>query len=295
MQKNEKFKDVFLNEYGYYELEKLMDAEEHRRIFEEEYFQNSMSNYEKVYSDNELLWIENKLEQKQRMLEKYLKKERPSILDIGCGEGFVLSYFKKRGYDITGIDYSLYGVNQHNPQIIQYVHQGDCEEIIPKFISEGRKFDIINMDSVLDMMLHPKNILGLLGEIMEENGVLLIKVANNYSMLQTYLYEKGRLADTYWLDKQGHPSYFNREGLIRLLQAFGYSCLDTFGESFIDLNLLNEDTNYYEKKDAGKNCYKAKVELENIMHRISPEKSLEVFRILGEMGLGREIIGIFRK
>ena len=30
------------------------------------------------------------------------------------------------------------------------------------------------------------------------------------------------------------------------------------------------------------------------MHGISPEKTLEVFRILGEMGLGRKVICLFR-
>jgi L-fucose mutarotase/ribose pyranase (RbsD/FucU family) len=32
-----------------------------------------------------------------------------------------------------------------------------------------------------------------------------------------------------------------------------------------------------------------------MFHEISPEKSLELFRILGDMGFGREIIGVFKK
>lgn len=286
-----------LNEYGYYELMEPPTAEERKKVFEQEYFQNSMSSYEQIYTEEELKYFENKLEQKEMMLRARLPKgkERFSLLDIGCGEGFALAYFKRKGCAVQGIDFSVYGVETHNPQVRENMVQGDCEEILPQWVQEGRQFDVINMDSVLDMAVHPKNILNLCRSLLHDTGILLIKAANNYSFLQRYLLEKKKLSDTYWLDKSGHPSYFNSAGLVNLLDDMGYQCLDIFGESFIDLNLLNENTNYYEHKETGKSCYLAKVELENMMHSISPEKTLEVFRLLGEMGFGREIIGIFKK
>ncbi len=292
----QEFKGVFLNEYGYYELVNPPTAEERKKVFESEYYQNSMSSYEQVYTKEELKYFENKLEQKEFMLRSQFPKEKENytLLDIGCGEGFALAHFKKSGFEVTGIDFSTYGISHHNPEVVDCMIAGDCEEILPTFIEQGRKFDIINMDSVLDMMVNPKKILTLCREILTEEGVLLIKVANNYSLLQQHLLEEGKLSDTHWLDQEGHPSYFNREGLIHLLNDYGYECLDTFGESFIDLNLVNDDTNYYEKAGVGKNCYWAKVDLENFMHQLSMEKTLEVFRILGEMGLGREVIGLFR-
>lgn len=286
-----------MNKYGYYELINPPTVEEREKEFREAYFQNSMSSYEQTYTKDELEYFENKLIQKELMLKTHLPEmdRKLKFLDIGCGEGFALAYFKRQGYDVTGIDFSTYGVNCHNPEVSDCLLQGDSEKLLPMLINEGKKFDIINMDSVLDMMVHPQKILELCREALYENGLLLIKVANNYSVLQKRLLEKKKLSDTYWLDKGGHPSYFNRQGLINLLEAYGYECLDTFGESFIDFNLINDDTNYYEKKGVGKNCYWAKVELENLMHEISPEKSLEVFRTLGEMGLGRELIGIFKR
>lgn len=45
----------------------------------------------------------------------------------------------------------------------------------------------------------------------------------------------------------------------------------------------------------GKDGYKARIQLEKMMNDISPEKSLEIFRLLGQMGFGREIIGVFKK
>lgn len=286
-----------MNEYGYYELEKPPTAEERKKVFEQEYYQNSMSSYEQAYGEAELKYFENKLEQKEMMLRAQFPKEKEqfSLLDIGCGEGFALAYFKRKGFEVQGIDFSVYGVEKHNPQVKEDMIQGDCEEILPQLIREGKQFDIINMDSVLDMAVHPKHILNLCRSLLDDTGVMLIKVANNYSLLQQHLLAEKKLSDTYWLDKSGHPSYFNRTGLINLLDDAGYQCLAAFGESFIDFNLLNENTNYYERKEVGKSCYLAKIDLENLMHGISPEKTLEIFRLLGELGFGREIIGIFKK
>ena len=59
--------------------------------------------------------------------------------------------------------------------------------------------------------------------------------------------------------------------------------------SFIDFNLANQDTNYYEKQGVGKNCYRAHVDIENFMHALSVEKSVEVFRGNGSDGDWQEI------
>ena len=46
---------VFLNKYGFYELKDKPTAEERRRVFENEYYQEGLSiSYEKKYSDEQL-------------------------------------------------------------------------------------------------------------------------------------------------------------------------------------------------------------------------------------------------
>ena len=70
-----KFDEVLFNEYGYYELEHPLKPEEIRRIFEEEYFQNSMSNYEQLYDEDELKFFENKMMQKE-LRSKHIFRKR---------------------------------------------------------------------------------------------------------------------------------------------------------------------------------------------------------------------------
>lgn len=52
--------------------------------------------------------------------------------------------------DVFLNEYGYYELENPPTVDMEYVIQGDCEEILPKFITEGKKFDIINMDSVLD-------------------------------------------------------------------------------------------------------------------------------------------------
>lgn len=290
------FDKVFLNEYGYYELKQKPSMEERRKEFEEAYYQQSESTYEQQYSEEEQRFFRNKLEQKKIILERNLNRacKGLSLLDIGCGEGFVLDYFYGCGMQVLGIDFSEWAIRHHHPQMLPFFRRGDCTLILSELKAQNQHFDVINMDAALDMMLEPAKVIGLCKAVLAENGILLIKVANNYSRLQQTLLETGQLKAEYWLDDPGHPSYFNREGLCRFLEAQGLQCVDFYGESFIDFHLLNPLTNYYEHGEVGKDCYRAKIQLENMMHEISPEKSLEVFRHLGELGFGREIIGVFR-
>lgn len=193
------FEKVFKNQYGYYELKKRPTAEERQAEFENEYFQNSMSSYEQQYEPAELVFFENKLKQKQYLIEQHAGAGAKRFLDIGCGEGFAISHFDKAGYEVTGMDYSHYGVSKHNPHMADKVIYGDCYRLVADAAREGLKWDIINMDAVLDMVLNPKELIEKCDAILAEEGIFFIKVANNYSDLQIKLINEGKLKRDYWL------------------------------------------------------------------------------------------------
>lgn len=294
----EKFMDVFLNEYGFFELKRKPTVEQQKKIFEEKYYQEGLSvSYEKKYSEEQLKNSDFKLQQKEILIKKYVtySQERLSLLDIGCGEGFFVKYFEKKGYEVYGIDYSIYGVRTQNPDIERLIYQGDSSEILKKFIEENRKFDVINMDSVLDMMVDPEETLRLCQQILSDRGVLIVKVANNYSELQREFLKRKKLSKEFWLDNPGHPFYFNRKGFEKFFNVHSFDMVDIYGESFIEFNLFNDLTNYYENPSVGKACYNAKIQSENYLYNISLKKMMEIQHIFGEMGIGRELIGVFKK
>ena len=62
--------------------------------------------------------------------------------------------------------------------------------------------------------------------------------------------------------------------LIALMEDHGMECLDFYGDTFVDLQLLNPYSNYYEKPKTGHAAHQAAVRMENLLHEISPERTV---------------------
>lgn len=268
LEKKDIYKPVCLNKYGYYELRRQNTREERNANFEEHYFQDySGVTYEKVeYPPEELKFLNNQIEERAYVIEQNLAKTGISgdysLLDIGCGEGFLLQYFHDKGKKVKGIDIGSYALEHFHPSLLPFFEKGDMETLLP---------------------------------VMAERSILVIKVANNYSNLQRMLLQKGEMKEEYWLDDPDHTGYFNREGMIARLEANGFERMDFYGDTFVDFQLLNPFSNYYEKPETGKAAHKTAVCLENMLHDISIERTVEIYRMLGDMGFGREIVGVFKK
>lgn len=256
--------------------------------------------YEKVeYPPEELRFLHNQIEERAYVIEQNLAKmgkgKAYSLLDIGCGKGFLLQFFHDRGKRVKGIDIGSYALSHFHPEMLPFFEQGDMEALLPAMAKRGEIFDVVNMDRVLDMVDDVDVCLDKIKEIMSDQSILVIKVANNYSGLQRMLLQKGEMKEEYWLDDPDHTGYFNREGMIARLSANGFECLDFYGDTFVDFQLVNPFSNYYEKPETGKAAHKTSVCLENLFHDISMERTVEVYRMLGDMGFGREIVGVFKK
>lgn len=301
LEKKDIYKPVFLNKYGYYELRRKNTKEERDENFEEHYFQEyAGATYEKVeYPPEELRFLHNQIEERAYVIEQNLAKmgkgKDYSLLDIGCGEGFLLQFFHDRGKKVKGIDIGAYALSHFHPEMLSFFEQGDMEALLPVMAKRGEVFDVINMDRVLDMVDDVDICLEKIKEVMGDQSILVIKVANNYSGLQRMLLQKGEMKEEYWLDDPDHTGYFNREGMIARLSANGFECLDFYGDTFVDFQLVNPFSNYYEKPETGKAAHRTAVCLENLFHDISMERAVEVYRMLGDMGFGREIVGVFKK
>jgi hypothetical protein len=151
------------------------------------------------------------------------------------------------------------------------------------------------MDNLLEHVTRPKHLLEQVKLLLNGKGVVIIKVPNDFSALQKYFFEHGIISKPHWVDSLDHISYFNKDGLINLCKAAGFKCVDFLSDQLIEFSALNPNTNYFENKGVGKSCHFARIAQENYLHGISPMKTIEMYRILGDMGVGRQIIGIFKK
>ncbi|MDE7431476.1 MAG: class I SAM-dependent methyltransferase [Lachnospiraceae bacterium] len=281
------------NQYGYYEKIDMSDAIEFNEMYAEKFYQGNAgtTSYNHEYTEQELRNFVRNAAKKELVIGKLLNtSEKKSFLDIGCGEGYVLDYFYKKGWDITGMDLSEYGLLAHNPHIRNFLLQGDCNKWLEDMIKQGIKYDVINCDLYLECNTNPLKTLNNIKSVIKSNsGIAIIRVGNCLSPLHKQLLKQGILHEETWFDRIGNFSYFGKESLKNLLESSGYECIEWYGDTFVDFNLINPIANYYDVKGIGEICYKAMLDIEDIMESVSLEKMVEVEKIMGDMGFGRHI------
>lgn len=290
-------KDVVVkNRFGFYELKNKPLEKDLDDYYSKVYYQNSKGNYAKVYSDIEMLHKENTFIRKHTIIESMadLDNHSKNFLDIGCGEGWALAFFSRKGWEVTGIDYSDHGLKQQNPDCLDQSIIGNMSEVLLELAEDEKKFDVIWLDNVLEHALDPIILLNQVTKLLAHDGVLVIEVPNDFSTIQMYLLEKQHIVDPFWIAIPDHISYFNKEGLLNLCSEIGLKAEKVISDFPIDMNLFNKNTNYIQNKSIGKDCHLARVEIENLLNDISPEHVTEIYQLLGEMGLGRNITGFFK-
>jgi 2-polyprenyl-3-methyl-5-hydroxy-6-metoxy-1,4-benzoquinol methylase len=287
-------KKVSKNQYGFFELEEKPTAEYVKKYFEKTYFQNNCSKtYAQAYSKEEITWIKNNLKMARQMINsvKDIGIGGHKFLDVGCGEGWALQYFHEQGWDVSGIDVSSFGIENHNPAMLNYFQKGDVYESLERF--EGQKYDVVWLSNVLQLVLDPVLLLKMIVKVMSPNGILFIQVSNNFSKIQQKLLEENYIDDDFWVVPLDHFSYFNKEGLDNLCASVGLKNELTISDFPIDFNLFNPDTNYVNDKSKGRNVHLARVAIENLFAEISISKTINLYKALVEMGLGRSIVSVF--
>jgi 2-polyprenyl-3-methyl-5-hydroxy-6-metoxy-1,4-benzoquinol methylase len=288
------YKDVFKSEYGYYVLQDKPSEEKLEKYYEEKYYQLGKGTHKEKYSEEEIEFIFNRLERKYEIVDKFLYTKDKRFLDIGCGEGWALKFFKRKGLNVTGIDYSSHGISSINPELNKYLTAGNILAIINDWIQSKKSYDIILLDNVLEHLLDPVLVTKKLKKLLKPDGICIIEVPNDFSSLQEYLYQNDKINSPFWVTSPDHISYFNKEGLTNLFVQNGFKRVHLSTDYPIDIHLLNRDTNYNLNKDKGKNVHYARVEFENFLHELDLDKTNKLYEILADIGIGRNLIAYFK-
>ena len=105
------------------------------------------------------------------MLEKYKIPKTAKIFDFGCGSGYLVGEFQKRGYDASGSDTSREAIEfgrQQGVKNIEVVNSGE----MPR---EGG-FDIILALDVIEHIKDDKGAIRGLERALKPGGMLVITV-----------------------------------------------------------------------------------------------------------------------
>lgn len=205
-----------------------------------------LENYYSVYSYQQIQEIPEptriSLENLLDTFEKYRVNNR--MLDVGCGEGWILELAKTRGWQVYGTEFSQRALEicEHKG-IRMYLGELNLEKF------KEKEFDIIISSETIEHINNPRNEISNFYQLLRKGGLLYITTPNFNSYLRLILKEKYDLI-TY----PEHLSYYTKSTLNKLLTNSGLRKIKllTTGVSFSHYanSKLTDDLTRKKNKDA---------------------------------------------
>lgn len=149
-----------------------------------------------------------------------------TLLDFGCGSGWLIGAAQERGWDAIGFDVGDSALKHCREQGLRVV--GDLEQLEPG------SCDAIVLHHVLEHVQRFDELFPLLLRLLAANGRLFIEVPNAQSLrarLSPPVLSRYASADERYRAFPIHLSYFSGKNLARLLETFGFStrAVETYG------------------------------------------------------------------
>jgi 2-polyprenyl-3-methyl-5-hydroxy-6-metoxy-1,4-benzoquinol methylase len=276
--------------WGFYQYDPKPSDEELCSYYANKYYQEGRGSYSVLYTDAEIAYFRLKARMVYRKSLHHADiKKRGNLIDIGCGEGWIMDEFNRQGISVLGFDFSTYGIEKFNSHLLPFFVQGNIYNLLRERIRTKLKFDFLVFANVIEHVRDPVLLLEEVKNIMNPKSILVIVVPNDFSPLHELLLKEGKISKAFWLCYPDHLSYFNKESMSNLLSDLGFKIHSVVADNPVDLNLLNDNSNYIQDTSKGKNVHFFRVSSDNFLESQNPDKLLEIYEILGSMGVGRNL------
>jgi 2-polyprenyl-3-methyl-5-hydroxy-6-metoxy-1,4-benzoquinol methylase len=105
--------------WGFYRYDPLPSEEELNEYYDKKYYQEGCGSYELSYTDDEISYFRLKASLIYRKASRLADViEGAKMIDIGCGEGWVINEFHQQGFSVLGVDFSRYGIAKFHPHLL---------------------------------------------------------------------------------------------------------------------------------------------------------------------------------
>ena len=202
-----------------------------------------------------------------------------TLLDVGSGPGFFIEYMRDKGWTCTGMDLS-------NPRNVEGVVEVDFSNMEVIWQSTLLKYHAITMCEYLEHCPNPRYALRLAHSMLEDKGVLMLVVPNDFNPLQLMLVGKH---GEYWVAPPAHINYFNHTSLAKLLHSCGFSIhfrLSTFPVEAFSLISGTYGYDYIGNPSEGRRMHAHRKYIDGLL---GPGTN-PFYEGLVSLGIGREIV-----
>lgn len=288
--KNSEQSRLVKTKWGFYQYDPMPSDEELNDYYANKYYQTGQGSYSPEYTSEEIDYFQLKA----KLI--YIKASQlfniqpgDKLIDIGCGEGWIMNEFYSHELSVAGLDFSMHGLEKFHPHLLPYFDQGNIFEKLHKTLFECNLFNIVILANVIEHVKYPVLLLEEIKKCMRHGALLAIVAPNDFSLLHDLLWKKKFIPKKFWLSYPDHLSYFNSKSMINLLSDLGFKVHATVADNPIDLNLLNDNSNYVKDTSKGKNAHLFRVRMDNFLASVDIEKLLSIYETLGSMGIGRDL------
>jgi 2-polyprenyl-3-methyl-5-hydroxy-6-metoxy-1,4-benzoquinol methylase len=159
------------------------------------------------------------------LLKHLVGDKNKLILDVGCGNGWLVNKLLEEGYNAFGIDASHTGINQANKiNEERYFVQDINSEKLPLEL-ENKKFEIIISTEVIEHLYNPRKYINFCKSVLMKNGGgKLILTTPYHGYLKNIVLALSDKMDYHYspLWEGGHIKFWSKETLSRLLTDEGF-------------------------------------------------------------------------
>lgn len=248
-----------------------------------DYYENFSTYLEKT-NENCRRVLENEYAILYNMIQPYIT-ENSKIMDIGTAKGGFLDYLNKKGLkNLYGIEPSIEDNKDNTLEDNIRLIKGDiCQKL-----NITEKFDLINLQQVMEHIYNVKTALQNIKNLVRDNGYLLIDVPNadkyidNYNVpYEFFIYE--------------HINHFNKASLTNLLAENDFKIINVMYHNRIHYPniciLAQKQKNNIELKFANNDKIKEYISIskQNIDKTIKPyinnQEPLIIWGAAGKIGL----------
>ncbi len=135
-----------------------------------------------------------------------------TLLDMGCGTGSFLSFMKKKGHQVLGIE--------NNTNARRVCDEKDIKVYPNEAELSTNRFDIITLWHVIEHLAAPEQRIAAYHNLLKSQGILVI-AAPNFDSHDRMHYHKDWAA----LDVPRHLWHFTPKGMISMVEEIGFKLI----------------------------------------------------------------------
>ena len=163
------------------------------------------------------------------LYNRYFAGEKISVLDVGAGTGYALSYNNSnlRKYAVDCDNYFEIKFRENNINFIHYNMENDDLSELGKII--GEKVDLLIMNQVIEHIYYPDKLLGQIGKILKPGGIAYITTPD----IEKFKFE--------FFNDYSHVRPFSKASIKQLFKTYSFEILSLKNTSSLQfyVNALN--------------------------------------------------------